>query len=182
MSNEEKLRALLAEAAPCIDRAAAGCRTTKTLREVKPGDCACVACDIDAALVEPGETEGGSLSDSALELMEAASVRLGKGSNESLSEAAERVASERDEARAEVEKWKSRYEALRTIASAEVAACHAEVGQAYQRGAEAMREAAARECWRASDELADIPDMASEQGQAQLCATRIRALPLPEDK
>lgn len=53
---------------------------------------------------------------------------------------------------------------------------------AFKRGVEAMREAAARECWRASDELADIPDMASEQGQAQLCATRIRALPMPEDK
>ena len=58
----------------------------------------------------------------------------------------------------------------------------AEAAAAYQRGAEAMREAAAQECWRASDELADIPDMTAEQEQAQLCATRIRTLPLPEDK
>lgn len=49
----ERLRSLLADASPCIDRAAAGCRTTKTLREVAPGECGCVACEIDAALAEP---------------------------------------------------------------------------------------------------------------------------------
>ena len=43
---------LLREALPCIDRSAAGCRTTKTLRPVTPGECNCVACDIDAALAE----------------------------------------------------------------------------------------------------------------------------------
>ena len=53
---------------------------------------------------------------------------------------------------------------------------------AFRRGVEAMRNAAARECWMVSDELADIPDMMSEQGAAQHCATRIRALPTPEDK
>jgi hypothetical protein len=43
---------LLADALPCIDRSAAGCRTTKTLRPVTPGECNCVACDIDAALAD----------------------------------------------------------------------------------------------------------------------------------
>lgn len=52
---------------------------------------------------------------------------------------------------------------------------------AFQRGAEAMREAAAKECWKASDELADIPDMTTEQGELQIVATRIRALPIPSD-
>jgi hypothetical protein len=47
---KENLLDLLADALPCIDRAAAGCRTTKTLRDVAPSECNCVACDIDAAL------------------------------------------------------------------------------------------------------------------------------------
>jgi hypothetical protein len=58
----------------------------------------------------------------------------------------------------------------------------AEVEQAYRRGAEAMREAAARECWSISDEMASVGGMLSEQGTAQIAATRIRALPIPEDK
>lgn len=53
MSEIDKLRALLADVAPCIDRAAAGCLTTKTLREIVQGECGCVACEIDATLAEP---------------------------------------------------------------------------------------------------------------------------------
>jgi len=49
---DAETRELLADALTCIDRAAAGCRTTKTLRPVTPGECNCVACDIDAALAE----------------------------------------------------------------------------------------------------------------------------------
>jgi len=64
----------------------------------------------------------------------------------------------------------------------EVERLTAERDTAFRRGVEAMRNAAARECWMVSDELADIPDMMSEQGAAQNCATRIRALPDPEDK
>ena len=52
---------------------------------------------------------------------------------------------------------------------------------AFRRGAEAMREAAARECWAVSDEMADRNDMLSEQGTAQSCATRIRVLRIAED-
>jgi hypothetical protein len=53
---------------------------------------------------------------------------------------------------------------------------------AYRRGAEAMRGAAVGECWAVSDEMASAGDMLSEQGTAQTAATRIRALPIPEDK
>lgn len=52
---------------------------------------------------------------------------------------------------------------------------------AFKRGVAAMREAAAKECWNASDELADIPDMETEQGTLQNVAYRIRAIPDPED-
>lgn len=57
-----------------------------------------------------------------------------------------------------------------------------EANTAYQRGAAAMREAAAKECWKASDVLADIPDMTEQQGELQILARRIRALPDPKDK
>lgn len=57
-----------------------------------------------------------------------------------------------------------------------------EANTAYQLGAVAMREAAAQVCWQASDELADIPDMVTEQGELQVVATRIRALPILEVK
>jgi hypothetical protein len=40
----------------------------------------------------------------------------------------------------------------------------------------AALEEAAKECWKASDELSDRHDMTSEQGMAQLLATRIRTL------
>ena len=56
------------------------------------------------------------------------------------------------------------------------------VAAAFSRGVAAMRAAAAKECWTTSDELADVPDMESEQGTLQNVAYRIRALPDPEDK
>lgn len=59
---------------------------------------------------------------------------------------------------------------------------NAERDAAFKRGVKAMREAAVKECWNASDELADIPDMETEQGTLQNVAYRIRALPDPEDK
>lgn len=64
---------------------------------------------------------------------------------------------------------------------AEVERLTAERDAAFQRGVAAMREAAAKECWNASDELADVPDMESEQGTLQNVATRIRAIPDPKD-
>ena len=81
---------------------------------------------------------------------------------------------ERDEARAEVEKWKSRYEALRTIASAEAAASHAEGAQAYRRGAEAMREKAEAEAWR------EYSDGKFACEGLRTLARSLRALPLPK--
>jgi hypothetical protein len=53
----EQFRELLADALPCIDRSAAGCRTTKTLRSVALGECSCIACEIGAALAEPPAPE-----------------------------------------------------------------------------------------------------------------------------
>ena len=60
---DAETRELLADALPCIDRAAAGCRTTKTLRPVMSGECSCVACDIDAALTEPPAPECRPVDD-----------------------------------------------------------------------------------------------------------------------
>lgn len=56
------------------------------------------------------------------------------------------------------------------------------VSDDFRRGAEAMREAAASACWALSDELASVPDTLGEQQTAWGAATRIRALPLPEDR
>lgn len=50
MSKNQNLWVLLADIAPCIDRAAAGCLTTKTLREIRPDECSCVACETEMLL------------------------------------------------------------------------------------------------------------------------------------
>lgn len=50
MNDNQNLWALLADIAPCIDRAAAGCLTTKTLREIRPDECSCVACETEFLL------------------------------------------------------------------------------------------------------------------------------------
>lgn len=50
MNDNQNLWALLADIAPCIDRAAAGCLTTKTLREIRPNECSCVACETEVLL------------------------------------------------------------------------------------------------------------------------------------
>jgi hypothetical protein len=108
----------------------------------------------------------GTWADSALELMEAASARLGKGSNESLSEAAERVASERDELKAELARWRGNFDGP-------LAFVRDHTDKAFKRGAEAMREAAAS-CVGS--------DVALLQTYRSVLEGRIRDLPTPEDK
>jgi len=77
---------------------------------------------------------------------------------------------ERDEARAEVERLKARYEMLGRLAYADVEVAEAKAREAYQRGAEAMREAAARMAYaQLAHTLTDVHE-------------KIRALPIPEEK
>ena len=98
------------------------------------------------------------------------------------------------EARAEVERlrgiamhptgvtWERHHENLKQIALEEVHAAHAALDEAYQRGAEAMREAAAKtfECNGEggcfAGRWADKPCLSCGR------ATDVRALPLPEEK
>jgi phage-related tail protein len=151
MSENEKLRALLAEArsyvkmvAPCSD----------------PFPCGHYRCEllngIDAALAEPvmnmeaSASRGWQMADS---------LHLSVKEQRERAEKAER---ERDEARAEVRRtYKELSEAI------------AREAEAYERGAEAMREAAAS-CVGS--------DTALLQTYRSVLEGRIRALPLPEDK
>ncbi len=94
----------------------------------------------------------------------------------------ERVIKERDEARAEVERLKESNKLLRVDADKEWGAAATAVATAYQRGAEAMREAAAK-TFECNDEggcfsgrWADKPCLSCGR------ATDVRALPVPEDK
>ena len=79
---------------------------------------------------------------------------------------------------AEVERLRAELDTAGEVLAATSLKCD----YAFARGVAAMREAASRECWTVSDELADIPDMETEQGTLQNVAYRIRALPDPEDK
>jgi hypothetical protein len=140
MSNEENLRALLREAQ-------------------EDGMSPDLYERIDAALAEPVSDTFG--------------VAVGMFARQA--ERAEKAERERDEARAEVERlrgiamhptgvtWERHHENLKQIALEEVYAAHAALDDAYQRGAEAMREKAANA----------IPGHYS--------GDIIRALPLPEE-
>ena len=138
MTENEKLRSLLAEARGAIDESYD--RTALVRR-------------IDAALAEPAD-------DYDID----ADLRLHKEDRLRLRAENLRLTRERDEARAEVERLRS----LKPIGTYSLDWNHeqermAVARAAYQRGAEAMREAAA---------LAVLPSMAHV----------IRALPIPEDK
>jgi hypothetical protein len=85
---------------------------------------------------------------------------------------AEKVVRERDEARAEVERLKESNKLLRHDADKEWGAAATAIAAAYQRGAEAMREKAARV-------VEDADDGVSLQCLAD---AGIREMPLPEDK
>lgn len=129
--------------------------------------------------------------ENCLDLMEAASKHLGKESGESLSEAAERVALERNKLKEEVDRLLLALDAIRAARSmlgqlrdhVSDQACDELLSilsdepmdkdgdlyislreAAYQRGAEAMRETAAQNC------------------AGEVCARQIRALPVPEYK
>ena len=160
MGNEENLRALLAEA-------------HGTLRDFAENwDCdsdahkygaTCRVCDaetmkkrIDAAFAEPVGPERSPLA-------------VGQGT---WSVFAEKVVRERDEARAEVERLKESNRLLRHDADKEWGAAATAIAAAYQRGAEAMREKAARV-------VEDADDGVSLQCLAD---AGIREMPLPEDK
>lgn len=147
MTENKKLRALLAEARGWVAYDTSNRRGCLELQE-----------RIDAALAEPVDDDRWEL---ALGLMETASKHLGKRSNESLSEAAERVALERDEAKADARVFRERMDYLRE-----------DFESAYQRGAEAMRESAAQVC----------EEGYASSWDAHNCADAIAGLPIPEDK
>jgi len=146
MSNEEKLRALLAEARyaceslefePCSEN-------RKHARGLK--------AQIDAALAEP---VGDYDVDADLRMHKEDRLRL---RSENL-----RLERERNEARAEVRRT---YKELSESIAREAAA--------YERGAAAMREAAARELDRLLTE--------KKATAIWVAPDEIRALPVPEDK
>ncbi len=53
MTENEKLKEMLADAVSSIDLAKAGCLSTKILRPLLPGECDCVACEIGILLSLP---------------------------------------------------------------------------------------------------------------------------------
>ena len=169
MTENEKLRALLAEALdqhahclPCVPD--------------------CVWTRIDAALAEP-------VGD-ALEWQTAVT--------KALSESQERLAAELKEAQAELKRLKKAthtWSCQRQSAYNLSCVCGADKEQrdrehaAYQRGAEAMREAAANEAdararyWRkesVEDGVNTDREIRAEEARAN--AVDIRALPVPEEK
>jgi hypothetical protein len=202
MSEVEKLRALLAEARAAIhlvlDIDALQGWACEAVDDAPPVDDLLrdIRQRIDAALAEPvkGYSEGLPTDEPADAYVNG------------LWEGMLTAQRERDEARAEVERLRGakpelpprppdgdglpRYGIRWNGPTAPIAVPMADgywtpwhlADAAYRRGAEAMREAAARECWALSDEMANVRGMLTEQGTAQNAATRIRALPIPEDK
>ena len=135
MSTEnEKLRALLAEARVALQGVAAYDANPDVSWTLTKEDCRDALDRIDAALAEPVVDPVQAWKDA-------------NGYNDLLAAYSSTI-TERDEARAEV-------------------------AAAYQRGAEAMREAAAQDC---------IDFWGKGHSSGTLQAERIRALPLPEDK
>jgi hypothetical protein len=53
VTENERLKELLADTLSCIDLAKAGCLSTKTMKPVAPGECNCVACEIQEVLSLP---------------------------------------------------------------------------------------------------------------------------------
>ena len=160
MSEVEKLRALLAEARRALS-------TEKTLNEDTErwewthGK---LAKRIDAALAEPVD------ADHALTVREACRRRmpLDGVDAQALEGALALTERERDEARAEVERLKESNRLLRHDADKEWGTAATAIAAAFQRGAEAMREAAAKYAYDACGFYSMARD--------------IRALLIPEDK
>ena len=153
--SEEKLRALLAEARERIGYCPCGSGLCE-----QPAD---MVRRIDAALAEPVEDDD---IDADLRMHKEDRLRL---RTENL-----RLTRERDEARAEVERLRS----LKPIGTYSLDWNHEQermtvARAAYQRGAEAMREAAAS-CVGS--------DTALLQTYRSVLEGRIRDLPVPEDK
>lgn len=144
MTENEKLRALLAEAQKAIPQAWNG-RNGKWCEEVQ--------ARIDAALAEPVAVHPSSLTD-VVTLLE----------------------NEREEVRAEVERLKEANRLLHHDADKEWGAAATAIAAAYQRGAEAMREAAA-------SAVHDCHTTGLLSPAAVTAAVRvIQRLPIPEDK
>lgn len=150
MTENEKLRSLLAEAQ-------SGLMCDRYREAWERCDCAVCAVKtrIDAALAEP-------VGD-ALEWQTAITKALSE-SQERLADEVREARRERDEARAEAARRREEGEGLLQYAF--------EAYVAYQRGAEAMREAAATLVSSNATGWASVGDMEAA----------IRALPLPEDK
>ncbi len=106
------------------------------------------------------KTKNNGLHESALELMEASSRCLGKGSNESLSEAAERVVRERDEALADARVLRERIRYLQEDYDA-----------AYQCGAATMRQIIGDAVYKELDEA-----------RGAGIDLNIYTMPIPEDR
>ncbi len=172
MTENEKLRALLAEALdqhahclPCVPD--------------------CVWTRIDAALAEPVEP-----SESEYAMHARIRADYDKTVADCWRAKVAEVERERDEARAEVERLKVDVEALHAGIAAQDEVLTRRYNEqlsrantAYQRGAEAMREAAAQE----ADKTSPPKSIGRDHGRhhiagAQQAAARIRALPIPEDK
>ena len=184
MSNEQKLRALLAEAHSFVDPAEGDLFDRIHAALAEPVDDYDVDADLRLHKEDRLRLRAENLRlererDEARAALAAELPAAWREDIESLNECLERVGRERDEARAEVERLRK---AVHTRACRNQSAynlecvCGADEHQrdlqklAYQRGAEAMREAAA---------------LCAEREETQLplhVAAAIRALPVPEDK
>ena len=225
MTENEKLRALLAEAR-AITQDSLDSNTTGF--EAENEVCKCNACEryrsiiarIDAALAEPVDDDcgwheylRGDAAEGDARLLLDGAGRASRTGEDDLANAAlygaaairlvPRLSTERDEARAEVERLKVDVEALHAGIAAQdevltrrYNAQLSRANTAYQRGAEAMREAAIKACESKTDDyLARMEALVAEPANdaaietrwawhigASVCCNEIRALPLPEDK
>ena len=168
MTENEKLRALLAEARVALQGVAAYDANPDVSWTMTKEDCRDALDRIDAALAEPVEP-----SESEYAMHARIRADYDKTVADSWRAHSAKLESERDEARAEVKRLKESNKLLRVDADKEWGAAATAVATAYQRGAEAMREAAAR--------VVD-GDPVVLRSYRSVQAGRIRALPLPEDK
>ena len=161
MANEEKLRSLLAEARGWLGP---GCGASNCTE-----GCCALRVRIDAALAEP--VEGCARCETLRELADTAAAEQGLAQRRMLE-----AQKQRDEARAEVERLQAE---LVRVARAEfdrgakqgveqaLWASRTAQETAYQRGAEAMREAAMGAAWHSA---------------AMGLHKRIKEMPIPEDR